>query len=173
MLWSELRLILKTRSVTLDFFTFFIESYHFLPSVKVLKKMCVWEGFGRNVLNMYIKTKCLWWRTITCKRGQQLPSVDPIIVDQRQALRSRYQTLQYTESQRQGIISLLAYLGTRERFSAFPTNYFLKEKKKSCSIPAVPVLHRFGRNCQDCYNERDKWLDLKKLRKKSEITELF
>ena len=38
MLWSELRLILKTSSVTPDFFTFFIESYHFLPSVKVLKK---------------------------------------------------------------------------------------------------------------------------------------
>ena len=34
MLWSELRLILKTSSVTRFFFTFFIESYHFLPSVK-------------------------------------------------------------------------------------------------------------------------------------------
>ena len=48
MLWSELHLILKTSSVTPDFFTFFIESYHFLPSVKVLKKICVWEVFGRE-----------------------------------------------------------------------------------------------------------------------------
>ena len=51
MLWPELRLILKTSAVTPDFFTSFIESYHFLPSVKVLKKS-VWGKFlGANVLN--------------------------------------------------------------------------------------------------------------------------
>ena len=51
MLWSELRLILKTSSVTPDFFfTFFIESYHFLPSVKVLKKSVCGKFLGANVL---------------------------------------------------------------------------------------------------------------------------
>ena len=52
MLWSELRLILKTSSVTPDFFfTFFIESYHFLPSVKVLKKSVCGKFLDANVLN--------------------------------------------------------------------------------------------------------------------------
>ena len=51
MLWSELRLILKTSSVTPIFLTFLIESYHFLPSVKVLKKSVCGKYLGANVLN--------------------------------------------------------------------------------------------------------------------------
>ena len=41
--------MLKTNSVTPDFFTFFIESYHFLPSVKVLKKSVCGKLLGANV----------------------------------------------------------------------------------------------------------------------------
>ena len=52
MLWSELSLILKTSSVTPGFFTFFIESYHFLPSVKVLKKSVCGKFLGANVLKI-------------------------------------------------------------------------------------------------------------------------
>ena len=50
MLWSELRLIFKTSSVTPDFFTLLILSYHFLPSVKVLKKSVCGKFLGANVL---------------------------------------------------------------------------------------------------------------------------
>ena len=46
-----MRLIFKTSLVTPDFFTFLIQSYHFLPAMKVLKKICAWELLGANVLN--------------------------------------------------------------------------------------------------------------------------
>ena len=52
MLLSELRLILKTSSVTPDFFYVFIESYHFLPSVKVLKKSVCGKFLGANALKV-------------------------------------------------------------------------------------------------------------------------
>ena len=65
MLWSELRLILKTSSVTPDFFfTFFIESYHFLPSVKVLKKSVCGKFLGANVLKAL---KCISVPCQDCK----------------------------------------------------------------------------------------------------------
>ena len=59
MLWSELRLILKRSSVTPDFFTFFINSYHFLPSVKVFKKSVCGKFLGANVL------KCSYYANST------------------------------------------------------------------------------------------------------------
>ena len=49
MLGSELRLILKTSSVTPDFFYVFYRILSFLPSVKVLKKSVCGKLLGANV----------------------------------------------------------------------------------------------------------------------------
>ena len=48
MLWSELRLILKTSSVTPDFFKVFYRILSFSTVSQSLKKICVWEVFGRE-----------------------------------------------------------------------------------------------------------------------------
>ena len=50
MLWSVMHLIFKTSSVTPDFFTFLILSYHFLPAVKVLKKSVRGKFWARTSL---------------------------------------------------------------------------------------------------------------------------
>ena len=48
MLWSELRLILKTSSVTLDFFSVFYRILSFSTVSQSFKNICVWEVFGRE-----------------------------------------------------------------------------------------------------------------------------
>ena len=48
MLWSELRLILKTSSVTPDFFYFFYLILSFATVSQSFKIICVWEVFGRE-----------------------------------------------------------------------------------------------------------------------------
>ena len=48
MLWSELRLILKTSSVTPDFFYVFYRILSFSTVSQSFKKICVWEVFGRE-----------------------------------------------------------------------------------------------------------------------------
>ena len=48
MLWSELRLILKTSSVTPDFFYVFYLILSFSTVSQSFKKICVWEVFRRE-----------------------------------------------------------------------------------------------------------------------------
>ena len=48
MLWSELRLIFKTSSVTPDFFYIFYLILLFSTVSQSFKKICVWEVFGRE-----------------------------------------------------------------------------------------------------------------------------
>ena len=59
MLWSELRLILKTSSVTPDFFYVFYRILSFSTVSQSFKKICVWEVFklGANVLKLCINSK--------------------------------------------------------------------------------------------------------------------
>ena len=47
-LWSELRLILKTSSVTPDFFYVFYRILSFSTVSQSFKNICVWEVFGRE-----------------------------------------------------------------------------------------------------------------------------
>ena len=55
MLWSVMRFISKTSSVTPDFFTFLILSYHFLPAVKFLKKSVCGKFWAWTSLNPLLK----------------------------------------------------------------------------------------------------------------------
>ena len=48
MLWSELRFILKTSSVTPDFFYVFYLILSFSTVSQSFKKICAWEVFGRE-----------------------------------------------------------------------------------------------------------------------------
>ena len=48
MLWSELRLNLKTSSVAPDFFYVFYRILSFSTVNQSFKKICVWEVFGRE-----------------------------------------------------------------------------------------------------------------------------
>ena len=50
------------------FFTFLIESYHFLPTVKVFKKICTWELLGTNVLNDVTRNLRRNWSVTITKR---------------------------------------------------------------------------------------------------------
>ena len=49
MLWSVIRLIIKTSSVIPVFYVFNLITIIFLPAVKVLN-ICTWEVLGANVL---------------------------------------------------------------------------------------------------------------------------
>ena len=51
MLWSKMRLISKTSSVTPDFFYVFNIILSFSTCCQSLKKICTWEILGANVLN--------------------------------------------------------------------------------------------------------------------------
>ena len=52
LLWSVTRLIVKTSSVTPDFFfTFLLQSYNFLRAVKVLKSFVRGKFWARTSLN--------------------------------------------------------------------------------------------------------------------------
>ena len=63
MIWSVIRLIFKTSSVTPDFFfTFLILFYHFLPAAKVLKKsVCgnLWARTSLMLIFLLILEKCI------------------------------------------------------------------------------------------------------------------
>ena len=48
MLWSVLRLIFKTSSVTPDFFYVFNLILSFSTGSQSFKKICAWEVFGRE-----------------------------------------------------------------------------------------------------------------------------
>ena len=62
MLWSELRLILKTSSVTPDFFYVFYLILSFSTvSQSFKKKLCVGSFWARTSLNH------IWWRTFSFK----------------------------------------------------------------------------------------------------------
>ena len=50
MLWSVIRLILKTSSVTPDFFYVFYLILSFSTCSQSFKKICAWELLGANVL---------------------------------------------------------------------------------------------------------------------------
>ena len=50
MLWSKMRLISKTSSVTPDFFYVFNIILSFSICSQSLKKICAWEILGANVL---------------------------------------------------------------------------------------------------------------------------
>ena len=50
MLWSELRLILKTSSVSPDFFYVFYRILSFSTVSQSYKQFIVWEVFGRELL---------------------------------------------------------------------------------------------------------------------------
>ena len=57
MLWSELRLILKTSSVTPDCFYVFYLILSFSTVSQSFKKICVWKFLGANVLKVPIIPK--------------------------------------------------------------------------------------------------------------------
>ena len=53
MLWSVIRLIFKSNSVTPDFFYVFNLILSFSTCSQSFKKICAWELLGANVLNCY------------------------------------------------------------------------------------------------------------------------
>ena len=53
MLWSVIRLIFKTSSVTPDFFYVFNLILSFSTCSQSFKKICAWELLGVNVLKQY------------------------------------------------------------------------------------------------------------------------
>ena len=59
MLWSMMRLIFKTSSVTPDFFYVFNIILSFSNCSQSFKKICTWELLGANVLKMWFPLACL------------------------------------------------------------------------------------------------------------------
>ena len=53
MLWSVIRVIFKTSSVTPDFFYVFNLVLSFSTCSQSFNKICVWEVLGANVLNSF------------------------------------------------------------------------------------------------------------------------
>ena len=53
MLWTVMRLIFKTSSVTLDFFYVFSIILSFSTCSQSFKKICTWEILGANVLKQF------------------------------------------------------------------------------------------------------------------------
>ena len=54
MLWSVIRLIFKTSSVTADFFYVFNLILTFSTSSQSIKKICTWKLLGANVLGFSV-----------------------------------------------------------------------------------------------------------------------
>ena len=54
MLWSVIRVIFKTRSVTPDFFYVFNLILSFSICSQSFKKICTWEVLGTNVLKLFV-----------------------------------------------------------------------------------------------------------------------
>ena len=59
MLWSVIRVIFKTSSVTPDFFYVFNLALSFSTYSQSFNKICVWDVLGANVLKTRIKTNII------------------------------------------------------------------------------------------------------------------
>ena len=58
MLWSVIRVIFKTSSVTPDFFYVFNLVLSFSTCSQSFNKICVWEVLGANVLKLSVIASC-------------------------------------------------------------------------------------------------------------------
>ena len=71
MLWSVMRLIFKTSSVTPNFFYVFNIILSFSTYSQSFKKICTWELLGANVRNRFYS---VWCETIWLVQGRPLGS---------------------------------------------------------------------------------------------------